>query len=51
MLFIKQLFCRHWWKAIGTLTSAYFICSKGEYLKYELKECKLCGKMKIKKLN
>lgn len=51
IIWIKRLFCDHWWKCITHARSPYFVYAVGRaYLEYELDECKQCGKTRVRKL-
>lgn len=45
--FIRKLFCKHWWKAMGVVRSAYFVKNSGTSINWEIHECKKCGAVKM----
>jgi len=51
LIWFKRLFCDHWWKAMRSFSSAYFVYPEDHsiYIEYEAHECKLCGKSKMEK--
>ena len=51
MIFFKRLFCDHWYKAMVSFKSAYFINKHKKYVEWEISECKQCGKHKTERLN